>query len=91
MHFSDGEVYEGSWYLGHAHGFGKRTHVKGDTYEGDWVDNMRHGIGEMRFKNGVRYHGTWFKNGREGVGVEILTEKAVKVRTENGVELMKDK
>ena len=47
MTFKDGATYEGTWYLGRAHGHGVFTHVQGETYEGDWADDMRHGVGEM--------------------------------------------
>ena len=62
MLFRDGAHYEGTWYLGRAHGYGKFTHVKGETYEGEWADDMRHGTGELTPLTGVRYHGSWFKN-----------------------------
>ena len=45
MLFKDGASYEGTWYLGHAHGYGKYTQVKGETYEGEWADNAYHGKG----------------------------------------------
>ena len=73
--FRDGASYEGTWYLGRAHGYGTFTHVKGETYEGEWADDMRHGTGEMIQLNGVKFRGRWFMNGREGVGAEILSEK----------------
>ena len=43
--FKDGASYEGTWYLGHAHGYGKFTQVRGETYEGEWVDSTYHGKG----------------------------------------------
>ena len=57
MYFRDGATYEGRWYLGRAHGFGKFTHVKGETYEGEWADDMYHGRGESRHVNFFVYRG----------------------------------
>ena len=39
MTFKDGTTYEGTWYLGYAHGSGIFTQVRGEHYEGEFAYN----------------------------------------------------
>jgi hypothetical protein len=42
---ADGDVYEGEWKDGMAHGPGKYYHADGTIYAGEWVTDVKHGQG----------------------------------------------
>ncbi len=41
MIFSNGDVYEGMWFMGKRSGYGVLTKRCGDHFEGHWVNDMR--------------------------------------------------
>ena len=40
-----GELYEGFWQAGKAHGQGRLIHSNGDVYDGEWYEDRAHGFG----------------------------------------------
>ena len=41
MIYSNGDVYEGMWYMGKRSGYGVLTKRVGDHFEGHWVNDKR--------------------------------------------------
>jgi hypothetical protein len=41
MIYSNGDVYEGMWFVGKRSGYGVLTKRIGDHFEGHWVNDMR--------------------------------------------------
>jgi hypothetical protein len=77
---NNGDVYEGNFFIGHAHGHGKYTWKNGDVYIGNFKKSLRHGKGIMTYnEEGGKYRGLWendmrtkgtlfYKNGDKYVG-----------------------
>ena len=55
----DGNLYEGTFYLGQCKGRGRFISREG-VYEGFWDDGVREGIGKFKsFDGGEQYEGNW--------------------------------
>jgi len=57
-----GGRYEGSWFEGKYHGFGKFTWPANDPklyYEGEWEEGCQHGQGTLVYKDGRTAEGKW--------------------------------
>lgn len=50
-------TYEGPFFDGRRHGFGKIEHESGQKYEGDWNHGIASGKGTITFKDGTRWTG----------------------------------
>jgi hypothetical protein len=68
--YSDGDVYEGNFFLSYRHGFGKYTYAEGDMYDGIWSWNVRTGLGYYKWPSGNQYIGYWKDNNMEGLGTK---------------------
>lgn len=56
--YPNGDIFEGSYYGGKRHGFGKYTFTKdAATYEGNYTDNQKAGFGTMSFPDKSSYTG----------------------------------
>ena len=84
MIYNTGEIYEGSWLKGQAHGQGKWSYEndeeegyvwsedeeKGyEIYEGEFANGQKHGEGAMDFFDGRVYNGNWVHGEITGEGV----------------------
>ena len=61
--FYNGNIYEGEFYNGKGHGYGKYIWVSGSKYVGEWKDGQKHGQGTYTSANGDKYVGE-FKDGK---------------------------
>ncbi|XP_024385861.1 uncharacterized protein [Physcomitrium patens] len=67
--YPNGDIFEGSYYGGKRHGFGKYTFTKdAATYEGNYTDNQKAGFGTMSFPDKSSYTGSWYQDKRSGEG-----------------------
>jgi len=64
----DGKIYEGGFFNGKRHGFGRLTYPDGLEYEGDFKDNRQEGYGTYIFPDGRRYVGQFNAGKRNGHG-----------------------
>ena len=63
--------YEGDFWKGSIHGFGKWTFANGSSYEGSWKNNEKNGPGKQVNKKGIIQTGNWVNGSLEGKGKEI--------------------
>lgn len=77
MVYSNGDVYNGSWFNGRRHGQGEfklstsRMRIplfsaNGISYKGDWVDGKKHGRGVTTYSTGAKVEGQWREDVLEG-------------------------
>lgn len=71
MKYSDGSVYEGSWYGGKRQGVGIYRFSDGSRFKGEFVDDRMSGYGQLVWPDGSRYVGEFHKGCRHGQGKEI--------------------
>ena len=60
------EKYEGDWYDGKMHGYGRYYYADGGVYEGNWAESKMCGKGVYQFPNGNKYDGEWSEDMKEG-------------------------
>ncbi|CAJ1422410.1 unnamed protein product, partial [Effrenium voratum] len=81
MRYADFTEYEGEYYRGVPHGYGKMVqydHQDGKKvegkwlarYEGEWKDGKFHGKGLYETADGLKYTGQFANNLRDGDGIE---------------------
>ena len=70
MKYSDGSVYEGSWYCGKRQGVGIYRFSDGSRFKGEFVDDRMSGYGQLVWPDGSRYVGEFHKGCRHGKGKE---------------------
>lgn len=46
MSHANGDVYQGEWKDGKAHGYGVFVDLDGSMYEGQWKNDLQHGKGK---------------------------------------------
>ncbi len=63
----DNGSYEGEFYNGKRHGYGRYVYNSGHEYEGEWADGVIHGVGKYKYNNG-EYIGFFANGKRNGVG-----------------------
>lgn len=66
--FYDGDIYEGEYYYGYKHGYGKLKSIYGNTYEGDWNKDILYGNCILTTTYGTKYIGKWKDNTYFGSG-----------------------
>lgn len=71
MHFSNGDMYRGSWEADNMTGRGMYIWAGGMRYEGGMSNGRRTGIGRLIQTNGETYFGTWMNNKKNGHGTYI--------------------
>lgn len=81
MIYTNGDVYEGMWFMGNRSGYGVLTKRCGDHFEGHWVQDMREGQGSYFFaERGKIFVGEWVAdNPKAGVYSEVQDPTSVKV------------
>ena len=57
MVYADGNVYEGAWDNGRAHGYGRIVYAHGGHYEGSFENDVPHGDGhgKLHYASGEYY------------------------------------
>lgn len=70
MTYSDGSVYEGSWYCGKRHGKGTYRFSDGSIYKGEFFGDQMSGHGQLIWPDGSRFVGEFQKGRRHGKGKE---------------------
>ena len=68
MHYAEGRVYSGDWYLDKMHGYGTITFPSGNTYTGEFQNDKKHGYGVFVFPDGYIYDGNYVDDMKEGFG-----------------------
>ena len=84
MIYSNGDVYEGMWYMGKRSGYGVLTKRCGDHFEGHWVNDKREGQGSYFFceKNKI-FVGEWVDDApKTGVYSEVEDPNSIKIERE---------
>ena len=84
MIYSNGDVYEGMWYMGKRSGYGVLTKRIGDHFEGHWVNDKRQGQGSYFFceKNKI-FVGEWVDDTpKTGVYSEVEDPTSIKIERE---------
>jgi len=71
MEYSDGSVYEGSWYCGKRQGVGIYRFSDGSKFKGEFLDDRMSGYGQLVWPDGSRYVGEFHKGCRHGQGKEF--------------------
>ncbi|KAJ9471495.1 Phosphatidylinositol 4-phosphate 5-kinase 6 [Diplonema papillatum] len=66
--YTNGDVYQGSWYEGQIHGRGTYTYANGVRYDGEFRSCVRHGKGTYHMLNGDVFEGDWVDGKRTGHG-----------------------
>ncbi|GAX19611.1 hypothetical protein FisN_19Hh191 [Fistulifera solaris] len=66
--YTNGDKYEGEFFLGKRQGEGRFTYANGDVFWGCFEDNDIHGFGRYYYASGQRYEGDFFHGKRCGVG-----------------------
>lgn len=60
MTHANGDIYQGEWLNGKAHGTGVFCDNKGSLYEGQWMNDLQHGHGlELWDFNSIKYEGNF--------------------------------
>jgi hypothetical protein len=71
----NGFLYNGDFFKGNRHGFGKAKWANGDTYEGNYKFGKCSGFGKRVWANGPNsgdsYEGEWLNDFRHGKGVYL--------------------
>jgi hypothetical protein len=57
--FPSGDIYEGQFEAGKAHGDGKYAWKTGERYEGAWSRGLKHGHGVFHWPTGDRWEGVF--------------------------------
>jgi len=65
--WSNGDTYEGEWFLAKRKGFGLMRYASGAIYSGEWYADEHHGQGILYASNGT-YSGGWCHGARHGHG-----------------------
>ena len=69
MTHANGDVYQGEWKDGKAHGNGVFIDTKGSLYEGDWVEDLQQGKGvEIWDYNKIKDTGDFVDGQKTGKG-----------------------
>ena len=61
-------TYEGEWYRGYCHGFGKEMWEDGSFFQGYFQNGVKHGNGTYLWGDGSSYEGEWRDGKMEGRG-----------------------
>jgi hypothetical protein len=69
-------IYEGNWWYGRWHGYGRAIFSNGDYFYGNYRRNVRHGSGKYVWADGRRYEGEFVDDKRQGKGVYIWANGA---------------
>lgn len=69
LFYNSGNVYDGEWYQGAAHGLGEKRYQNGDTYRGTWRHGKRSGRGGYLFAAGHYFEGVYQDDEANGYGV----------------------
>ena len=67
--YTNGDIYQGTWYEGRIHGRGIYTYANGTYYNGEFKNYIRHGEGTYCMLNGDIYSGQWIDGKRTGDGL----------------------
>ncbi|OMJ79544.1 hypothetical protein SteCoe_20394 [Stentor coeruleus] len=73
--WTDGSLFEGSWYNDKREGKGRMIYYNGNYYEGNWKDDQRHGYGILVESNKAKYEGHWENGLKSGKGFDIDAEE----------------
>lgn len=69
MTHANGDIYQGEWQNGKAHGAGVFCDMKGSMYIGEWENDMQHGQGlETWDYNRIMYKGDFINGKKTGKG-----------------------
>lgn len=69
MTHSNGDIYNGEWLNGKAHGFGVYTDQSGSMYKGQWQEDLYHGKGIETWNFGaIKYEGDFEASKKTGKG-----------------------
>jgi hypothetical protein len=69
MTHANGDIYQGQWQNGKAHGIGVFCDYKGSLYEGEWRNDLQHGKGlELWDFNSIKYVGDFDQGQKTGKG-----------------------
>ncbi len=66
--FKNGEIYEGTFFMGLYQGNGTFLYENGDRFEGEFIENLKH-RGSFYFSNGDTYTGEFQDNTYHGLGL----------------------
>ena len=69
MTHANGDIYQGQWQNGKAHGQGVFCDNKGSLYSGTWKNDLQHGKGlELWDFNSIKYEGDFDQGQKTGKG-----------------------
>lgn len=69
MTHANGDIYQGQWKDGKAHGHGVFCDTKGSLYDGQWENDLQHGKGiELWDYNKIKYDGDFVEGKKTGKG-----------------------
>lgn len=69
MTHANGDIYQGQWKNGMAHGKGTFCDTKGSLYEGHWKEDQQHGKGiEYWDYYKIKYEGDFVEGKKTGQG-----------------------
>ena len=70
-----GASYEGQFFYGLRHGWGKITFKDGAIYEGEWSFGHAEGTGTFQYMAGEVYKGGMLHNLKHGIGITTHLNK----------------
>ena len=95
MIYSNGDEYQGKWFMDQQSGLGVMRYSNGDIYDGNWLQNKKSSLGKMTYTNlNIIYDGNWYEDyiseeGELTIIDPFTHEISLKTRFVNGSKIIR--